>query len=123
MKKLLIVLLCLILMPIAYADDTANIKLRISGAARDNNYFICLPNIGCLSILAANKGKVYPIYHAIDMSNIYVLDIRHNLRLSPQSIPSSCNVSVQPNQTITISANLASGKNGTRLNQLHCSIS
>jgi hypothetical protein len=53
MKKLLLLALSLMsLQNPAFAGSTANIHIRIAGAASDNTYFLCIPNVGCLSILA-----------------------------------------------------------------------
>lgn len=126
MKKVLFLLASLIFMPVAHAYDynAANIKINISGAIHNNSYFLCIPNIGCLSIMAAKKGKVFPILHPIEMDNIYVLDRGNNYRIQSQGLPKSCNVTVATNHTITISGNLSVGANNqVRLSGLHCSVS
>lgn len=124
MKKLLVLLIALVGMQTVFADDTANIKIKINGAVRDNRYFLCLPNVGCLSILAAQKGKVYPIFHPIEMSGIFVTDVSTGYRVSAQGLPSSCDVTVDTNKTITITGSIAVKKdNSIHLNQLHCAIS
>ncbi len=123
MKKLFILLVALTLIPVAMADSAANIKIKMKGAVHNNRYFLCLPDVGCLSVLAAKKGKVYPIFHPIQMSNIYVMDVNNNFKVFTQGLPSSCNVTVQQNQSITISGNITPGaKNSVIVNQLHCSV-
>lgn len=123
MKKLLLLLLSLVLIPSVYAADSANIKIKVNGAITNNRYFMCLPNVGCLSILAAKKGKVYPVLSKIKMSGIYVADTASKMRLNPQGLPASCNVIVNPKQTITISGTLAAGPNNSVvLKQLRCSL-
>ena len=108
----------------AYGDDFANVRIKISGAAKDNRYFLCLPNIGCLSILAATtKGKIYPVTHSFEMDNIFVTNM-DDFRVHPQGLPTSCNVTVKTNQTITIYGKITQGQNDSILiNQLHCSVS
>jgi hypothetical protein len=125
MKKLFILLLSLMLMPVAFAYDAANIKININGAPNTNRYFLCLPNVGCLSILGAKKGKIYPVLNKVEVSRLYVVDARDNLRIHPQGLlPASCKVTVNQKQTITISANLTTGTNNkVTLNQLRCSVS
>jgi hypothetical protein len=126
MKKLLIVLLSIALLPAAYAynpADAANIKIKVSGATTDNRYFLCVRGIGCLSMLAAKKGKVFPFLRDVEMNSMYVLDTKSKLRLSPQGLPRSCNVTVKEKQTLTISANLVNKASGIQLNQLRCSVS
>ncbi len=123
MKKLLIALMAVTCMQVAVADDAAKIKIRISGAAHDNRYFLCLPNVGCLSILAAARGKVYPIYRPVEISGLYVTDVNNNFRVTSQGLPNSCDVTVQPNQTITISGKISVIQNNTAMiNGLHCSV-
>lgn len=124
-KKLLSLLAFLLIFAtsMSYADDTANIKIRITGAMRNNNYFLCLPNVGCLSIAAAQQGKIYPVYHSIEMDYLSVMDVDNQFRVNFAGLPSSCNVTVQPNQTITIYGNLQVGQNNrVQLNNLHCSV-
>lgn len=124
MKKCLVLLVALMSMQTAMASDTANIRIKINSGVHDNRYFLCLPNVGCLSILAAEKGKVYPIFHPVQMSGIYVTDVSNGFQVSPQGLPSSCNVTVDPNKTITISGSISPAKdNGVRVSQLHCSVS
>lgn len=108
----------------AFADDAANIHINITGAARDNTYFLCIPNVGCLSILAGNEGKVYPVFHPVEIDGLYVTNIDHNFKLSAEGLPSSCRVTVQTNQSITISGNIHSLSNGNvLLSGLHCRVS
>ncbi|MBV9576832.1 MAG: hypothetical protein JO149_09435 [Gammaproteobacteria bacterium] len=126
MKKLLILALTYLSIStasLAFADNTANIRIKMTGATQDNRYFLCLPDVGCLSILAAQKGKIYPIIHSIEMSNIFVTDVSNNLKVSPQGLPASCNVTVAPNQTITITGSIKTGSNkSVYINQLHCTV-
>ena len=123
MKKLLIVLIALISMQTAFADDAAKIKIKISGAMGNNRYFLCMPNVGCLSMLAAQRGKVFPIFRPIDMNTFFVADVNNNFHLTPQRLPSSCNGTVKTNQTITISGNITANGEKSEINGLHCSIS
>lgn len=122
MKKFLILLCALSYIQMGYAADTqtANIKIKISGALNDNRYFLCLPNIGCLSILAAQKGKVYPIFHSIQMDNFFVTNM-NSFRVTPQGRPDSCNVTVNTNQTLTIYGKLIPGPDDTvHVDKLRC---
>lgn len=124
MKKLLILLVSLSLLTSVHASDAAKIKINISGTTRDNTYFLCLPTVGCLSILAAKKGKVFPVMHPVQMSNIYVTNTK-NFRVYAQGRPTSCNVTVDPKRTITISGKLSvnTKNNVVRVNQMRCSVS
>lgn len=122
MKKLLVtVILSLLAASTVYADDTANIKIKINGAINDNRYFLCIPDVGCLSMLAAKKGKVFPMYRDVDMNTIFVTNITNN-RLYNQGLPKSCQVKVATKQTITISGQLYTGPDQVSIKQLKCSV-
>ena len=126
MKKIVryfVLLLVSFGMSLSFADETANIRIKINGTFHDNRYFLCLPNIGCLSLLAAKNGKVFPIFHPIEMDNIYVIDFENRL-VSPEGLPDSCNISVNTNQTITISGQLITSTNQpAHIKNLHCAVS
>lgn len=123
MKKLIALCLALLITQCAFADGTANINIKVSGAVQDNRYFLCIPNVGCLSILAAERGKVYPIYHPVEMHNIYVTNLQ-NLQVYSTGMPDSCNVTVDTGQTINIYGTIANGSKGSvYINNLHCSVS
>lgn len=122
MKKLILTILLASLLPLAHASDTANIRIKLSGSLKDNRYFLCLSSIGCLSIRAAQKGKVYPIYRPFQLYNMYITDLT-DLSLHRQNLPSSCSVNVEPNKTLTISGNLTRGSNNRiQISQLQCSV-
>lgn len=130
MKKILCLLAALLCVQIAHADPaanasaSANIRINVSGAKADNTYFLCLPGVGCLSILAAQKGKVFQVFRPIHMSNIYVTNVDKGFRVSAEGLPTSCNVVVQPSQTITISGQIDPvGNSNTAIKQLRCSVS
>ena len=123
MKKLIsIALIILSNMQVAHATDTANIKIKIAGAMQGNRYFLCLPNVGCLSIHAAQNGKVYPIMNDVEMNTMFVTDTSND-RLYRAGLPDSCNVTVKTNQTITISGELKAQGDQVTVRNLHCSVS
>jgi len=123
MKRVISLLMALAFIPAAMADNAANIKIKIAGAMHDNRYFLCLPNVGCLSVLAAEKGKVYPMYEPVQMSQIYMMDVNNNFKVFAQGLPASCHVTVQENQTMTISGQIVTGpKNSIIVNRLHCTV-
>lgn len=122
MKKLLTLVVALSMsISCAYAANSANIKIKIAGAIHDNTYFLCMPDMGCLSILAAKKGKIYSMANQIEMNTLFVTDTS-NMSVHNQGLPSSCNVAVKPNQTITIYGNLAKRGDKVTVNNLRCSI-
>lgn len=123
-KRLIVLLLSFIFMPAVHATSATRIQIKIDGPIKDNRYFLCMSGTGCLSIMAAKKGKVFPILRPVQMNNIFILNLKNNMRITPQGLPSSCDKTVNPNQTITITARLTNGKNNLpQLNGLHCSVS
>lgn len=127
MTKLFLALCLSISIPLAYADsshpDTANINIRISGAQGDNRYFLCIPNVGCLSILAGEEGRTYPIIHDFKLYNLYLSDI-NGFRIYYEGLPSSCQGTIKQGSTVTISGHIAPGSgNKMMINGLSCSIS
>lgn len=125
MKKWFLLLLVLSCTQLAFARDypnAANIKIRIATPAKDNRYFLCLSTVGCLSIKAANRGKVFPVLRSFDMSTIYVTNLG-NMKVYNQGLPKSCAVTVEPNQTITISGSLVAANGGAAaIKNLRCSV-
>ncbi len=125
MKKLIIwVLMVMMNAQCAYAADVANIKIKISGSGsnHDNTYFLCMPEMGCLSILAAKKGKVFSMINAFEMNTLFITNAR-TLRVYNQGLPASCNVSVPKNKTITIYGHLQTkGDDKVVIKNFHCVI-
>lgn len=105
------------------APESVNIKVKISGAASDNRYFLCMRGVGCLSILAAQRGKVFPIFRSTTMSAFFIQDV-NKMRLSPQGLPASCQGRVDTNKTVTITGSIVGGEGDkVRVSGLHCTIS
>lgn len=122
MRVLLFFLLAFLTSQNLFAEDTANIHLKINGAVDDNRYFFCIPDIGCLSILAGSHGRIYPIYQSFRFFNIYITNFQ-NFRVSAQPLPQSCSHIVELGQTISVFGNLVPEKNGkVRIENLRCSI-
>ena len=108
-------------MNLAYGSD-AKLHVKISGPINDNRYFLCVSHAGCASILNANKGKVFPMDQGV-VNNIVVLNLGSK-SLHPQKLPESCQVTVTPNQTVTVTGKLVQGaKNKVVLSNLRCSVS
>lgn len=123
MKRVISILLIAMGMSQAFADGTANIKIKISGENSHNTYFLCMPDVGCLSIRAASNGKVFAMMRNIEMNTLFVTN-SHTLRVYNQGLPKSCDTTVKPNQTITIYGNLQGQTNDhVKVNNLHCVIS
>lgn len=123
MKKCFLVLLVMLMLPgVALADEAANIRIKITGATSDNRYFLCMATVGCLSIAKAAHGKIYPMFNGLTMQPLYVTNLQ-NFRVYQQGLPASCNVTVEPNQTISIYGRIVSGpKDSIRIANLSCQI-
>lgn len=121
MKKLLVLIMSLVLMKVAYADDFAKLRIHISGASSDNRYFLCVGTTGCVSIAAGNKGQVYPIDSG-KIEDMYTSDIS-TLRMYTQSLPASCKVVIKDNQTITVTGRLTkSANNKIYIEDINCRV-
>lgn len=119
--KVIVMVLSLVLMKAAYADSTPTLQVKVVGAGQNNNYFLCVSHGGCVSILAAEHGRKYPISPG-DIDNIFMLNIA-NREMSTQPLPTSCGVAVKPNQTLTVSGNIVkTTSHGAHINNLHCSV-
>ena len=116
-----LVLVLLTLSPLLSYASAAHINIKISSSVKDNRYFLCLPSVGCLSIRAAQRGKVFQVYRDVSIKALFVTNIA-NLRVQRISLPASCAVTVEPNQTITIYGKILSGKNQVQIQQLRCTL-
>jgi hypothetical protein len=107
----------------AFADDntTPTLRLHISGT-KDNTYFICLNNVGgCVSIEAGAKGSSYPINPG-SIDYIATTNTR-DFSVNTQSLPDSCKVTVQSNQTLVIKGTLKKAANDNAyIDHLSCSV-
>ncbi len=125
MKRLMVMAVIFLTMfcaPWAFAKETANIKINLSGVPQANRYFLCVYGVGCLSIRAAADGKVYRVDHSFRVGRLFVTDVARDLRLYRQGYPSSCHVRVKRGQTITISGHIMDAWQNVRIQQLRCSV-
>lgn len=124
MKKVMGALLCLIAInSVAYADDgSANLKIKVTGTDANNTYFLCVEDgVGCVSMMAADHGKVYPLSPG-QVEQIFMVN-SGTMRVYHQPLPDSCNVNVNSNQTLTVKGNVVKGANDNAyLDHLHCSV-
>lgn len=124
MKKLLLAVLALMVFCTNSYAEGPKLKIKISGSTK-NDYFLCLYNIGCISMKIANdKSHAYPI-SANDIQNLNKVVIANinNKRIYKQSLANSCNVKVNENQNITIYGQLTTKNAAPYINNLHCTIS
>ncbi len=121
MKKLALTVAVLILSQTTFADDIANLRVKISGATADNRYFLCVGSAGCVSIKAGDEGKTYPINPG-SMNYLYTTNVE-NMRLYTQELPRSCQVAVKENQTVTVTGHIvASNDQKVHIENLNCKV-
>lgn len=117
-KNLFIAVLSLLFISSAYAN-TPSLQIKISGETQNKNYFLCIANVGCLSLIAA-KHKIFPIESG-RISYIFTANGK-NYQMFPQSLPKSCDIVLNDNEILTISGELRENKKKVRINYLNCSI-
>jgi hypothetical protein len=123
MKKLFGLLICFLsISTMAFADNNgANLNIKVSGIGNKNTYFLCVDGVGCVSMLAAEKGRIYPLTPG-QVNRIFLLN-SGNLRTYFQKLPVSCNVNVDANQTLTVKGKIVKSANdNTRIEKLECSV-
>lgn len=119
MKKLLVLIIGLVCFSSVFADAT--LRMKIAGPINDNRYFLCVTGVGCVSIFNGNKGHTYPL-QAGEVSRIYTVNAS-NMSFRLQGMPSSCNVTVKDNQTLTVSGRLVEGPNKMySMSDLRCTV-
>lgn len=120
MKKLLIGVLSLMIMGSAFADPM--LRIKINGPIKDNRYFLCVSQGGCVSMLAASKGKMFPLNGGGGIHNIIIANLA-NKSMQPQRLPSSCNVTLDGDKTLTVFGTLVTNGQRAAISNLRCSVS
>jgi hypothetical protein len=124
MKRLIGVLFCSVAVASgAYASNSdANLNIKVAGTGKDNTYFLCVNGVGCVSMFAAQHGRVFPLSPG-QINRIFLVN-SGTLRTYFQELPSSCKVTVNANQTLTVKGKIVkSGANdNTYINKLECSV-
>ena len=124
MKKLIGLLFCIAsLNNVVYADgNTAKLSIQISGIGSENKLFLCSNENGCYSMLAAKKGKIFPVTTG-EINRIFLMNAS-NLRTYFQTLPSSCKVTLDANQTLTVKGKIVKGVNDNLyVKDMKCSVS
>lgn len=122
MKKLIGISACILMTSfstIAQADN-ANLQIKVSGTSKNNTYFLCVDGVGCVSMFAADHGRTYPLTPG-QIERIFMVN-RTNLRTYFQPLPASCNVTVNPNQTLTVKGKVVNAANSAHIDHLECSV-
>lgn len=122
MKKIVLCVLGLMCIQSIFAADFAKLRIKIQGATSDNRYFLCVGTVGCVSIKAGDKGTLYPM-QAGNIDYIYTTSVAA-MRVYPQSLPSSCNVEVKNDQTVTVTGRIVQRSNeDVHIEHLNCHVS
>jgi hypothetical protein len=114
----LLVMSSLSLANVALADS-AKLRMNITGDAKQS--YLCINNLGCYKMGPDSHGKDFPV----DLVSVQYLAMANmsNSRLYKQTVPTSCNVSVNANQTLVVSGHVTKAANDTMvINGLHCSV-
>jgi hypothetical protein len=115
MKKLVVILLSYFAAHSVFAADSANLKLNFTGATQ--NHYLCISNAYCINMAKISQKSV-----AMDprtLKRIIMLNLATK-RMYPQPLPSSCQVTVEKNQTLTISGKMMPDQS---ISQLKCAVS
>ena|SRR3990167_3671286 len=125
MKKLLIAVLSLVLMHSAFADNTATLRIKVSGteAEKQNTYFLCVAEMGgCVSLYAGDHGKTYPMNPGAEVNYMFIAN-GVTYRMYPHALPDSCHVTLKENQTLTVSGKLVKKSDAdVHIQDLHCTV-
>lgn len=124
MKKLVAAAISLVILTSAAHADDAKLKMKITGPVNNNRYFLCVSTVGCVSIFAGNKGKIYPLDPGA-VTNIYTVDAANmSMHMQKAAMGNCHDINVQDNQTLTVSGKLTPEANGAvGISNMHCTVS
>lgn len=114
-----ILLICSVSLANSVFADTAKLRMNFSGKA-DHTY-LCVNNLGCYKIGVSTNGLTLPV----DVEEVKYLALANitNNRLYKQTIPASCAVTVNANQTLMISGHVTKTASDMMvIHGLHCSV-
>lgn len=125
MKKIIVILLSLFSFTTAHAEGSAKLSLDISGTNAKNTYFLCIYNVGCLSMkIAKAKHREYPIT-TNDIANLkqFFIANGNTMELHRQPIAASCQQAVGEGKKVTITGQLVVKGTTPHINHLQCHVS
>lgn len=101
------------------AADGSKLRIEIAGNSARSNY-VCISGTGCVNIAQASR-KTLPIMPG-SVDQIF-LTTSKNYRMYPQNLPHSCNVTVNPHQTLVVSGRVAKAAHHSMyISALRCSV-
>ncbi len=101
-----------------FAFDGSKLRIKVTGSS--SNQYLCLSQAGCINI-NQGRSRILPLTPG-EVSYIFLANGK-NYRMYPQTLPSSCNVTVNNNQTLVVSGRVSKARNDNMyINQLRCSV-
>ena len=122
MKQLILLIVSFALISTAYADDSsAALRIKISNAAQNSSYYLCITDVYCINVAAGKPGKSFPIT-AGAVDKIIMVNPANN-QMYPQTLPASCQVTLDKNQTMTVSGKIVQASNNKAIiKNLNCAV-
>ena len=101
--------------------NAANVSVKMTGPTHNNRYFLCLYDVGCMSMEKAAQQNKFSISSGTmkNLLKIAVTDTK-TMQVYTQPISHSCQVEVDKNQTVNITGSLSVDGDTVRINQLEC---
>lgn len=121
MKKILLTTLIFIsfLPALSVAGDIAKLRIALEGLSHKQTDLLCISSRGCFSLGAA-KSTEFAI-DAGEINGLYMASTT-TLKMYPESLPASCNVTVKEGQTLVVSGYGADSEKGIIISKLKCKI-
>lgn len=105
----------------AHADnESAHLVIKIASTKQDNTYFLYVEDVGCVSLQAANHGKIFPLTPG-HIDHLLLVN-SGTMQVYPQPIPKSCDVLVKSKQTLIIKGKIVEKNDKVYVNKLTCSV-
>jgi hypothetical protein len=102
-----------------FALDGSKLRINVRGNINSSQY-VCISQVGCVNV-NQGRGRALPLTTG-PVSYIFLANGK-NYRMYPQTLPASCNITVNNNQTLVVSGSVSKAANDNMyINQLRCSV-
>lgn len=119
MKKTIFIILMCLMSKNLFAHNSAKLAIKVQDNIKHTHY-LCISGNGCINITAGSK-KTLPLT-AGNINYIFIANGK-TYRMYPQTLPSSCNVTINNHQTLVVSGKVSKAANDNMfINQLRCSV-
>lgn len=119
MKKYLIAALSSVILANTAFADAPLVQSKVTGT--QPTQYICISSLGCLNIAQIKTGRKFPLGSG-DIGYIFLSDIK-TLRMYPQKLPASCQITVPEDKTLIISGHVSKAANDNMyISHLKCSV-